>query len=105
MHVSSNDAPYKSSDEIVDELIRLKDKIESVLPGVRVFLSTPTLRFDNGLANSVLREVTAKLREIFKVVVVNENIDRDCLGHKGLHLNERGSGRLARNFISLMQSL
>ena len=68
-------------------------------------MSTPTLRFDNGLANSVLREVTAKLREMFKVVVVNENIDRDCLGHKGLHLNERGSGRLARNFISLMQSL
>ena len=105
LHVSSNDSPYKSSDEIVQELIELKKKIELVLPGVKVFLSTPTLRFDNGLANSVLREVTLKLRELFCDVVVNDNIDRECLGHKGLHLNEKGSGRLARNFISLMQGL
>ena len=71
-----------------------------------MFLSTPTLRFDNGLANSILREVTNKLRELFdNEIIINDNIERDRLGYKGLHLNDRGSGKLAKNFISLMQRL
>ena len=65
LQVCTNDAPYKSSDNIVQELLNLKEKVQHILPNAKVFLSTPTLRFDNGLANSILREVTNKLRELF----------------------------------------
>ena len=105
LHVCSNDSPFKTSDQIIDELSALKRNILSLLPGVKVYLSCPTLRFDNGLANSVLREVTEKLKLSFEDIIVNDNINRDCLGQKGLHLNEKGSGRLAMNFISLMRRL
>ena len=105
LQVGTNDAPFKSSDQIVQDLMALKSNIISLLPGVKVYFSCPTLRFDNGLANSVCREVSEKLRVSTEDVIVNDNIDRGCLGHKGLHLNEKGSGRLAINFISLMRRL
>ena len=37
--------------------------------------------------------------------VMNDNLDGTCLGKRGLHLNQKGSGLLARNYIKLIQSL
>ena len=105
LHIGSNDSPYKSSERIVKEIIKLKLNIISILPDVKLFLSCPTMRFDNINANEVLRLVESKLVSLFKDVILHNNVDRSCLGKKGLHLNPKGSGRLAINFISLMRRL
>ena len=78
---------------------------KSILPTVKLYLSCPVLRLDNNNANEVLQELAKKLKKTFKDIINNDNIDRSCLGKKGLHLNPKGSGRLAINFISLMRRL
>ena len=105
LHIGSNDAPFKSSETILGEISDLRANILSILPSVKIYLSSPTLRVDNKNANEVLRDLKRKLINYFKDVIVNDNVDSSCLGKKGLHLNPKGSGRLAINFISLMRRL
>ena len=38
-------------------------------------------------------------------IVDNSNITNDHLGIKGLHLNKRGTGRLAMKIISIVKQL
>ena len=55
LHVGTNDAPYKSSEFILTELLQLKSYIENVLPEVIVILSQPTMRIDNAKAGLTLK--------------------------------------------------
>ena len=74
------------------------------LPQCKIFLSLPALRMDNSDAEKTLKEV----RKYFSVnprTIVHNNIDNTCLAKKGLHLNPKGTGRLAINYISLMKCL
>lgn len=75
-----------------------------MLPNVKVYLSCPVLRTDNIKANTTLRRLNEALRYLPNVII-NDNVDDKCIGKKGLHLNARGSGRLATNYISLMRNL
>ena len=104
LHIGSNDAPCKSSNLILDEMMTLKIHIESVLPTCKVFLSCPIIRFDDAKAGLTLRLLGKKMKTR-EDVIINDNIDEHCLGKRGLHLNPRGSGRLAINFLSLMKRL
>ena len=104
LHIGSNDAPSKSADEIAIEIENLKSFIQNILPDVKLYISCPILRTDNARANTVLRELGDKLK-ISHSVVINDNIDINCLGKKGLHLNPKGSGKLAINYISLLRRL
>ena len=105
LQIGSNDSPYKLYDKIANEMSALKSYINDVLPETKVFLSCPVIRTDNYNANKTLRNLDAYLRNNISDIVINDNIDVSCLGKRGLHLNPKGSGRLAMNFISLMQRL
>ena len=105
LHIGSNDAQTKTSEEITVELENLKRYIEETLPTVRLFLSCPVVRCDNAQANATLRQLDKHLKTISPNIIINDNVDKSCLGKKGLHLNAKGSGRLAINYISLMRSL
>ena len=104
LHIGSNDAPRKTADEIENEIMILKQFIVNNLPNVKVFVSCPTVRFDNARANAVLRDLNNRLK-LLPDIIINDNIDNACIGKKGLHLNKKGSGRLAINYISLMRHL
>ena len=88
----------------IQKIKNLKLHIESVLPKVRLYISCPILHTDNIRVNLTLREVDLYMKSL-NYSVKNDNIDNTCLGRKGLHLNLKGSGRLAINFISLMWRL
>ena len=105
LHIGSNDSVDKNAQEIATEIIHLNAYIESVLPNAKIFWSCPVLRTDNRKANSVLRELSQWLKFFSQNFIDNNNIDASCIGHKGLHLNEKGSSCLAVNFISQMKSL
>ena len=106
LQIGSNDATQKTSSQIYREILNLKEHIEFVLPNVKVYLSCPVLRVDNVKANLSLVALGKKLKFNFPSnIIVNDNIDITCLGRKGLHLNPKGSGRLAINFLSLMRRL
>ena len=103
LHVGTNDATTKTCDEILKELRNFEEYIEMAVPKTRVFFSTPTLRTDNRKANAVLINITENLKKSCFNIVENGNIISAGLGKRGLHLNEKGSGRLALNYINLMK--
>ena len=105
LQIGSNDSTEKNSSQIFEEITNLKDHIESVLPNVKLYVSCPVLRVDNPKANLTLVNLGKQLQSTFSNVIINDNIDISCLGRKGLHLNPKGSGRLAINFISLIRRL
>ena len=104
LHIGSNDSQYKTAEDIFTEIMNLKTHIENILPTTKVFISCPVIRRDNARANSVLLELKKKIHSLNNIVK-NDNVDQTCLGKKGLHLNEKGAGRLAINYISLMKRL
>lgn len=105
IHCGTNDSSAKSSGQIINELTNLKNFIEEKAPGINVIFSSPTLRVDNLILNNKLLAVSKYLAENFTFLVLSRNIDRSCLGKKGLHLNPKGSGRLASNLIALVKRL
>ena len=105
IHCGTNDAQNKSAGMIINELNNLKIHIEEVNPGTNVFFSTPIIRKDDVTLDKKLQEVASYLNENYEKLVTSKNIDYTCLGRKGLHLNPKGSGRLAINLISLMKCL
>ena len=100
LHVGSNNSTSEGCQTILDKLLLLKTHIQLVCPNVVVYLSTPVLRLDNPKAGFVLRQVADKLLELNINCVNNDKIDASCVGRAGLHLNTRGAGKLAVNFIS-----
>ena len=102
MQIGSNDATFKTAEEILSEILNLKHYILKVLPGSKVYMSCPLLRTDDKKANSTLRQLDQELK-CFNGVILNDNVDVTCLGKKGLHLNSKGSSRLAMNYISQMR--
>ena len=104
LHIGSNDSINKSSDQILDEILKLQMFIKQELPSCQVFLSAPVLRTDNRKAQLTLKNLEILMKE-FDKVIFHENIDGNCLGGKGLHLNPKGSGRLAINYLSQIRRL
>ena len=79
--------------------------IKLTLPNGKIYLSCPVLRIDDAKTNLTLRHFTNKLKSLNIGVIINDNVDVTCLGKAGLHLNPKGSERLAMNFLSQMQCL
>ena len=107
LHVGTNDASKESttSDMVYDELIHLKDYAESKVPGMKVIISCPVVRSDNKLANMKILHVRNKLKRDGIKIINNENVTYDHLGRRGLHLNRKGTSRLAMNMIACIQRL
>ena len=100
----SNDAVNKNkcSKSILEELLGLKSFLQSKFR-CDVIISCPTYRFDDQRANVTLRNLRNNLVDLNVPVISNSNITEMHIGKKGLHLNERGSGRLAVNYLSYMR--
>ena len=103
LHIGTNDSTDKTCGQIINEINNLQTYIEENHPTVQIYISSPIVRTDNLNANRTLDEVRTYFKSLSNNIP-NCNIDRSCLGSKGLHLNPKGSGRLAINFISLMKS-
>ena len=103
LHVGGNDAPYKSADDILVELLQIKSFILNKLPNCNLYLSQPTTRYDNVKAKYTIRDLNIKLNLLNINIVDNSNIEEEQLGKKGLHLNKWGTSKLAMNYISLMR--
>ena len=99
LHVGTNDATKSSSRDILNKLLNLKMQVTQELPDCKVFISTPTLRSDNGKAMLTLKQVTKHLLELNIDIVDNRNITEQGVGRKVLHLNTKGTSILTTNFI------
>ena len=66
-------------------------------------MSKPIIRHDNGKANLTIRNVNKHLPALQSEFIENDDISSQHLGRKGLHLNPKGKGRLALNFMKQNQ--
>ena len=103
LHVGTNDAKNLPSRTVLDNLLKLKALVRDSLPTCRVFISTPTLRTDDGKAQITVRQLTKHLLQLKIDTINNNNINVRHLGGKGLHLNQSGSNLLSKNFLNAIE--
>ena len=103
LHVGTNDAKNLPSRTVLDNLLKLKALVRDSLPTCRVFISTPTLRTDDGKAQITVRQLTKHLLQLKIDTISNNNINVRHLGGKGLHLNQSDSNLLSKNFVNAIQ--
>ena len=68
----------------------------------RVFISTPTLRTNDGKAQITVSQLTKNLLQL-NIDTTNNNINVKHLGGKGLHLNQSGSKLLNKHFLNAIK--
>ena len=74
--------------------------VKDSLPKCKVFISTPTLRTDDGKAQITVSQLIKHLLQLKIDTVNNNTINVKHLGSKGLHLNQSGSKLLSKNFLN-----
>ena len=81
LHVGTNDAINNQSKTILEDLLKLKQYIES--NGISVILSCPITRTDNGKARLTILHVIEKMKLLKEKCLLNTNIRENLLGRKG----------------------
>ena len=105
LHIGRNDAVSKTSMQILDELLQLKQYMINTLPTCRVIVSRPMIWTDNGKAALTLSNFNKLLGQLEVDFIDNVNIKEVHLGKKGLHLNKKGKNRLEFNFLQKLRNL
>ena len=105
IHCGTNNSDRSEAQEIVDDLLKLKLFILERLPECNIIFSHPTVRIDKVLNNNRLKLVRNFLKQLKVDSICNENITLDCLGKSKLHLNAKGTARLAMNFKSFIRHI
>ena len=73
IHVGTNDAPNSDAQEIVSNLINLKNFVTSELD-IPVIISSPVNRYDNENLSNTIRNVNAKLKNVPELdIIYNDN--------------------------------
>ena len=62
VHGGTNDGYYSTSKEILNKLLSFKSLIQEKLPDCKVFISTPTMRSDNGKTTVKVNQLTNHLQ-------------------------------------------
>ena len=104
LHVGTNDAPFLTSELRLNEILRLK-LIEKSAENVKVIISQPIIRADNAKAQMKINNLNSKLSNLNILCMSNSNVKGGHLGWEGLHLNDRGNGRIALNIMNLIREL
>ena len=97
IHLGTNDATTKSSQIILDDLLKLKRHIELELKGVEVVFSCPIIRIDDWKGHLTVIRLKQKIQRLKVRYLLNDNIKENHLGNKGLHLSNWGVKRFAVN--------
>ena len=90
---------------MLGKLLDLKKFIEKTLPESIGVISNLTTRTDNGKASLAVIKTNEHLHGLQIDIIDNENITSNELNKGGLHLNPRGLGKLAINFIMRIKKL
>ena len=105
LHTGTNDAVSKTSRQIFDELLQLKQSILNTLPACRAIVYRPTIRSNNGKAALTLSNFNKLLGQLEVDFIDNLNIKEVHLGKKVRHLNKKGKNRLELNFLQKLRNL
>ena len=99
LHTGTNDALDNTSSEILVKIFKQKMYIQKELPKceIKLTISTPFKRCDHGKASLIISHWSKKFKDLSISIADNSNIGTFYLNSGGLHLNDKGLGRLAIN--------
>ena len=99
LYTGTNDALDNTSREILNKIFKLKMYIQKELPKckIKLTISAPFKRCDHGKASLTISHLNMKLKDLSISIADNSNIGTFYLNSGGLHLNDKGLGRLAIN--------
>ena len=90
---------------VLDKLLNLQKFINNTLPESNVVIFSLITRTDNGKASLTVIKTNKHLHGLQMDIIDNGNITSNELNEGGLHLNPRGLGKLAINFISRIKKI
>ena len=107
VQVGINDLRHREEKEIAQNIMKINETIKEISPNTKTLISLIIQRFDNKSLNDKACIVNHELMQLISKhdLIDNSNLDRDCIGHKGLHLNQTGTRHLARNFKQALNCL
>ena len=104
IHVGTNDTEDKASDDIMKELTDLDTWVTNYTQGdVRAIFSMPTIRQDKAKPTLTIKHLQTKFRNSNLLYIDNENIQKEHLSRRHLHLNDIGTKLLASNIINYLK--
>ena len=105
LQVGTNDSTFKTSNDMLNDIIRLKQNIENTY-ACEVVVSNIIDRLDNAKARITGKRFNEKLSQLQIRVLDHSNITGNYLGKKGLHLiSPKGTAILAKNVITFLRNL
>ena len=104
MHVGTNNAVEDTPEDIYNDLISLKAKIEDKIPSCQVVISCLIRRSDNVKANKTAEKVNNFIKLAKLKCIDNGNITDKHLGRRGFHLNHNGNIIFAKNLLNAIRS-
>ena len=104
VHIGTNDSNEKTSDEIMKDIKDLDAWITSYTKGrVRTIFSMPTIRHDMAKPTLTIKHLQTKFRNSGLPFIDNENIEKEHLSKRLLHLSHDGTKLLASNIINYLK--
>ena len=97
LHIGTKDGFEITSRETFENNLKLKTYIRKELPKCKITISTPVKRHDHGKASLTILHLSQKFEDLSVSFVYNSSIGAFSLSSGGLHLNDKGLGRLAIN--------
>ena len=104
LHIGTNNAVEDTPEDIYNNLISLKAKVEDKIPSCQVVISCLIRRSDNVKANKTAEKVNNFIKLAKLKFIDNGNITDKHLGRRGLHLNHNGNIIFAKNLLNASKS-
>ena len=104
LHIGTNNAVEDTPEDIYNNLMSLKAKVEDKIPSCQVVISCLIRRSDNVKANKTAEKVNNFIKLAKLKFIDNGNITDKHLGRRGLHLNHNGNIIFAKNLLNASKS-
>ena len=103
IHVGANDLKTNSARSTAESIVDLASWTASERPTTTISISEVTTREDQDGLGGKVKEVNKILKKFCRQnewqLISHNNIDESCLNRSKLHLNKKGTGLIAANFI------
>ena len=97
LYSGTKDSFDNTSRETFEKNLKLETYIRKELPKCKITISTPIKRHNNGEASLTILHLSQKFKDLKILFLYKSSIGAFSLSSGGLHLNDKGLGRLAIN--------
>ena len=107
LDMGTNDLDKRDEDSIVEDIKKIRNEMVCISHKTKVLIFLFISRYDDHNLNDKCVLLNDKLmQELPKSDIIdNSNLDRQCVGLKGLHLNRLGNKHPALNFKQILNCL